>query len=159
MGWKAILAWAGAIGSAAVAPHGVWAQEASAGNNAAAQALGECMVLKSTGADRLVVARWFVSSIASAPQTAGVATVAPGQKAELDKGMAALFTRLMAVDCADQSRPVFAAKDTGEGFRVAGEALGRVAIMELLGNPQANAALGAYTQYLKKEDFKDVLPK
>ena len=32
-----------------------------------AEALGQCMVMKSTGADRLLVARWFVSSLASAP--------------------------------------------------------------------------------------------
>lgn len=135
-------------------------QEADKGADQAAQAqaLGECMVLRSTGADRLTVARWFVAAIASAPQTAGVATLTPGRKVELDKGMAALFTRLMAVDCAKEARPLFAAQNAGESFRVAGEALGRVAISELLSNPQANAALGAYTQYLKKEDFKNVLP-
>lgn len=138
------------------------AQEQSTGKGAdqaaQARALGQCMVLKSTGADRLTVARWFLSAIASAPQVAGVATLLPGRKVELDKGMAALFTRLMAVDCAREARPLFAAQNAGESFRVAGEALGRVAISELLSNPEANAALGAYAQYLKKEDFKNVLP-
>ncbi|QGP79009.1 hypothetical protein [Sphingobium sp. CAP-1] len=124
---------------------------------AQAQALGECMVLKSTGADRLVVARWFLTAIASAPQAQGVATLTPGKKDEFDKGMAAIFTRLMAVDCADQARPLFRSKDEA-GFRVAGEALGRVAMSELLSNPQASAALEAYTKYLRQEDFKAVLP-
>ncbi|MDO7833985.1 hypothetical protein Q4610_02910 [Sphingobium sp. HBC34] len=130
---------------------------AQADGQAQAQALGECMVLKSTGADRLVVARWFLTSLASAPQATGVATLTPGKKDEFDKGMAAIFTRLMAVDCADQARPLFRAKDEA-GFRVAGEALGRVAMEELLNNPQARAALSAYTQYLRQEDFKAVLP-
>lgn len=124
---------------------------------AQAQALGECMVLKSTGADRLVVARWFLTSLASAPQAAGVATLTPGKKDEFDKGMAAIFTRLMAVDCADQARPLFKARDEAS-FRVAGEALGRVAMEELLNNPQASAALSGYTKYLRQEDFKAVLP-
>ncbi|MCP1471534.1 hypothetical protein J3E64_003245 [Sphingobium sp. OAS761] len=124
---------------------------------AQAQALGECMVLKSTGADRLTVARWFLTAVASAPQAAGVATLTPGKKEEFDKGMAAIFTRLMTVDCADQARPLFKARDQA-GFRIAGEALGRVAMEELLNNPQASAALGAYTRYLRQEDFKAVLP-
>lgn len=130
---------------------------AMAQTDAQAQALGECMVLKSTGADRLVVARWFLTALASAPQAAGVATLAPGKKEEFDKGMATIFTRLMAVDCANEARPLFKAKDEA-GFRVAGEALGRVAMEELLNNPQASAALSAYAKYLKQEEFKNVLP-
>lgn len=122
-----------------------------------AKALGECMVLKSTGADRLVVARWLLTSIASTPQAAGVATLTPGKKDEFDKGMAVVFTRLLSVDCADQARPLFKARDDA-GFRVAGEALGRVAMEELLNNPQATAAMTAYTKYLKQEDFRNVLP-
>lgn len=122
-----------------------------------AQALGQCLVTKSTGADRILVARWLLAALASAPQAAEVATVRSGQKMVFDKAMAALFTRMLTVDCAPESRKVFAAK-TSEGFRVAGEALGRVAIQELLTNPQANAAIEEYVKYLNKEDFKAVVP-
>jgi hypothetical protein len=122
-----------------------------------AQALGECLVTKSTGADRILVARWLLAALASAPQAAEVATVRPGQKMVFDKGMAALFTRMLTVDCAPESRKVFGAK-TSEGFRVAGEALGRVAIQELLTNPQATAAIEEYVKYLNKDDFKAVVP-
>ena len=123
--------------------------------SAPGEVLGRCMVLKSTGADRLLVARWFVAATASAPQAADVATVRSGRKDELDRAMAALFTRLLATDCADEARPLFAAGAGSEaGFRVAGEALGRVAIGELLGNQAARTALSAYTKYLRPEDFR-----
>lgn len=126
-------------------------------DSAAAKALAQCLVLKSTGADRLTVARWLLASIASAPKVADVVTIRPDQRDTADKAMAQVFTRLLATDCAAETRVLF--KDrTQEGFRVAGEALGRVAMEELFNDPKANAALGSYTRFLDPAAFKEVLP-
>ncbi len=123
--------------------------------NPAAKALGDCLVAKSTGEDRLLVARWLLASLASAPQVKDVTTPTPGKKVTLDKGMAGLFTRLLTVDCKAGARPVFKQK-TQAGFTVAGEALGRVAMTELLSNKDALAALATYVEYLDEKDFKEV---
>lgn len=122
-----------------------------------ATALGTCLTAKSTGEDRIAVARWLLGALASLPQVSDVAAVKPEVKATLDKGMARVFTRLLAVDCAAQTRALFATGST-DGFRIAGESLGAVAMGELLGNPGARDALGSYTKYLNKDDFKAVLP-
>ncbi|KQN25163.1 hypothetical protein ASE86_02585 [Sphingomonas sp. Leaf33] len=120
-----------------------------------AQALGQCMAMKTTGEDRILVARWMLVAMASGPQMTGVVTVQPGQKEKYDRGMATLFTRLLVTDCPDLSRAVFKLRDNA-AFRVAGESLGQVAMQELLTNPQASAALGAYVKYLDLEAFKKV---
>ena len=129
---------------------------APAASAAASQALAQCLVLKSTGADRLAVARWLLSSIASAPKAADVVTLRPGQRDAADKGMADVFTHLLTVDCAVESKVLF--KDRSkEGFRVAGEALGRVAMEELFNDPKAQEALASYTRYLNESAFAAVL--
>ncbi|SOB79896.1 hypothetical protein SAMN06297144_0787 [Sphingomonas guangdongensis] len=134
------------------------ASQQPAGDDAAARALGQCLVLKTTGADRLTVARWMLAAMASAPQMSDVVTVQPGQKERNDRAMAALFTRLLVTDCAERSKVLFGMA-TVNGFETAGEALGGVAMKELLSDPKASAALAAYASCLDKEAFKPVLPR
>jgi hypothetical protein len=153
---KTMLTAAAALIAAIIGPAAPAAPQSAI--DAPAKALGDCMVLKTTGADRLLAARWILVVLASGPQAKDLVTVAPGKKEELDKGMAALFTRLMVNDCANQSRALFGTGDLS-GFRIAGGALGRVAMQELLANPQAEAALSEYTKYLNRDDFKSVMAK
>jgi hypothetical protein len=68
------------------------------GNDAPMKALRECVVMKSTGADRLAAARWMVTALSSAPQMAGLVSVTPAAKPDQDRAVAALFTRLLTVD-------------------------------------------------------------
>lgn len=142
-----------ALGLAATAP--VQAAAPAPAAASPAQALGQCMALKTTGEDRILVARWMLVAMASGPQMTGVVTVQPGQKEKYDRGMATLFTRLLVTDCPDLSREVFKLRDNA-AFRVAGESLGQVAMQELLTNPQAAAALGAYVKYLDLDAFKAI---
>jgi hypothetical protein len=129
----------------------------SAADQAAANTLGKCVVLKSTGEDRITFARWMVVAMASSPQMASVVTASATAKDDLDRKVAGLFTRLFAVDCVAEAKPVFATNNSA-GMQLAGEAFGRIAIQELLGNREANAAMGSFTKYLKEEDFKILRP-
>ena len=142
-----------AIGIAAPTP------SAAQSANPLGEKLGQCLALKSTGADRLAVARWLLGVIASAPQAADVTTLQPGKKDASDRAMAAVFTHLIVTDCAAEAKAVFAIPGGGEaGFQVAGEALGRVAMTELMSSPETQKAIASYTHYLKQEDFKPLLP-
>lgn len=131
---------------AAAAP----AQDADA--QAQAQLLGQCFVDKSTGQDRIVVMRWMVGALASAPQLADVVKIDTARKTEADKQMAALFTRLITVDCAAEAKPLFKNKSSG-GFETAGAALGRIAMKELMADPNASSAMGTFAGYLNDSDF------
>ena len=124
-------------------------------DQAQAQALGQCFVAKSTGQDRIVVMRWMVAALASAPQLAEVVKVDATRKTEADKGMAALFTRLITVDCAAEAKPLFK-NQSGAAFETAGEALGRIAMKELITDPNASSAMGTFAGYRKDRDFAAV---
>ncbi len=116
------------------------------------EALSKCLTMKSTGQDRLTFAGWMVAALASAPQMKGVATLAPGKKDELDRDVARVFTRLIAVDCAEFSRPLMKDRNNS-AFRTGGEALGRMAMQELLSNPDAAKAMEAFAKYIDPMEF------
>ncbi|WP_404367581.1 hypothetical protein AB5I39_13080 [Sphingomonas sp. MMS24-J45] len=124
--------------------------------SAEADALGECLTNKSTGEDRITLARWALAAMASAPKVADIAKVDPARKAELDKALAGIFTRLIARDCAAQSRPLFKSKSKA-GFEAAFGKLGQIAFKELLADPKAEETLSDFTKYLNQSDFADVV--
>src|SRR5262245_47062117 len=117
-----------------------------------AQALGQCLVLKSTGEDRLVIARWMIGALARGPQAADIVTLNKAKKETLDRQIAALFTRLLVRDCKAEARAVFKEKSS-DAMKVASSGLGTIAMRELLSDPQAAAAFKAFTQYLSEADF------
>ena len=114
------------------------------------EAFGHCMVLKTTGADRIILSRWMVGALASAPVVAGVAKVEPTGKDAADRDLATLVTRLLTIDCVDAARAV---KGT-HGFEAAFSTLGELAIGEVTRDPLAQAALGKFTNYIDKEKMK-----
>lgn len=107
---------------------------------------------ESTGEDRVMLAQWFVTVLNSSPKIKGVATVAPGKKDELDRKVAALFTRLMTVDCSEQARPLWRARSMA-GFRVAGEVLGRLAMQEVMSGGDGDRMFSGYASYINPGDF------
>jgi hypothetical protein len=117
-----------------------------------AEALGRCLVNKTTGEDRVAIATWMLLAMASTPQLAGAATVEPGRKEQADRAMAQLLTRLMTIDCLNYSRAMFES-ESREAFHAAGVKLAQIAMNELLNNPQADAALGAYLGHVNEADF------
>jgi hypothetical protein len=125
----------------------------------AAEALGACFVAKTTGHDRVAVARWMIGAMASAPQLADITKVDKTAQDEADKQMAQIFTRLLAKDCVEFAKPLIQAKSSSAAFETAGEALGKVAVQELISNKSAAAALEGFTKYLDEADFKEMRAK
>lgn len=128
-----------------VMPCAVSAQQVSF-PDAGSKALGECVVLSTTGRDRLVLIRWLAVSIGSADSMQEAITVQPGAKEDTDRLMGALFTRLFTVDCREEAAPLLKGNNNS-GVEAAFGELGRIAMMELVGNPQVEQALGGFTQY------------
>ncbi len=138
------------MGSLMLANAAMAAEEADPA--ASSEALSKCLTMKSTGQDRLTFASWMVAALASAPQMKDVATIAPGKKDQLDREFARVFTRLIAVDCAELSRPLLKGRDK-EAFRTGGETLGRMAMQELLSNPDAAKSMEAFAKYIDPMEF------
>lgn len=146
----AVLTMAAAISAQAAEP--VAAQGAGVPTNP----LGQCMVAKTTGEDRIAVARWMLAALVSAPKVADLSNVDTARKTAADKGMADVFTRLVTVDCADLARPLLLARDKG-AFETAGGTLGEIAVKELLTDPKATAALTDYVKLLDWSRFEAFL--
>lgn len=128
------------------------AQSRMAMPDAASRALGQCLVLKTNGGDRLLVARWLAGAIGAGDATRDMLTVDQADKAAADKGMAALYTRLFTVDCAAEARPLFKARDQA-GIEAAGGMLGEIAMRELMNDPKVSAAIGAYAKFIDPAEF------
>ena len=114
--------------------------------------LRDCFTAQTTGADRTTFARWFVAILATAPKVQGVASVEPGAKDQLDRQVATIFTRIITKDCAAEARPLWKARSSA-AFRVAGEALGRLAMQEVASDPEGAKIFAGYASHINPADF------
>ena len=121
----------------------------------ASRALGQCLVLKTTGADRLLVARWLAGAMGMGDATRNLATIDPAQKALTDQAMGALFTRLFTSDCSEQAAPLVKAQNQS-GIEAAGGMLGEIAMRELMSDPKVSAGLFAYLKFVDAAKFADL---
>jgi hypothetical protein len=117
-----------------------------------AELLGKCVVLKSTGQDRLTFGRGMLAAMAAGPQLADVAKIDMVKKQELDVAVAKIFTRLLTVDCLKEAKPLAATNPKLMG-EIVGETLGTISMQELLTDKETLASLEAYAAYLEPNDF------
>ena len=125
----------------------------ASGTEAQKAELAQCVVMRTSGADRTLTAQWMFSAMAKSPHIAGLSAVSDQRRTELNKGFAQLLTRLVIKDCLEQVRPL-AVANFQEAFELVGRALGEVAMQELLGNPDVDKAIGAYADFLSEDEFK-----
>ena len=147
----AILAAFGALAASLSIPQSVSAQGVAYPNEGSRQ-LGECIARSTTGADRILTARWFAASLGSAPQVSDVVTVDAEIRDQTNREMAALFTRLFTEDCAEMAAPLMKAGDMG-GIQAAGGRLGQIAMQELMSDPQVLAVMMGYVAYVDQSAF------
>lgn len=119
--------------------------------------LTECFRMKTTGEDRVNLARWFMGGMASLPQMKDFIVVNAEVKDGLDRKGAAIFTRLFTVDCLAQSSALAKGGSAQSGFRAAGEALGKMAVAEAFNDPRANEVMSSYLKYLDENEFKKIM--
>ncbi|MDG6078404.1 hypothetical protein E3U23_04265 [Erythrobacter litoralis] len=136
---------AAACAFAAFAPAQASAQIATP--NEASLKLGQCLVGKSNGEDRILIAQWMGASMAMSPAMQEIVTVDPEVKDRIDREMAETFTRLMAEDCREQMATLIKGRDAA-GIQAASGMLGQMAMQELLRDPKAMEALIAYAKYI-----------
>ena len=115
--------------------------------NAASLALGKCLVGKSSGDDRILIARWMGASIAMSPAMKDVVMVDAEAKDAIDREMAVTFTRLMTEECRAEMGALVKAQDAA-GIQAASGMLGQMAMQELLRDPATMQALIAYAKYI-----------
>ena len=119
------------------------------------ESLTRCLRLNTSGNDRLMTARWFLTSLGSADAVSGAVVVNPAARLEANKAFAALWVRLSTKDCRTELKPMLK-KDTGEAFGFAGQILGQIAMQEVLTSPSAEKAVSEFVNYVSEADMKSV---
>jgi hypothetical protein len=113
-------------------------------------ALAQCLVLKSTGADRQALVRWILGSLASSSLATDMVKVDPAAKEASDRANAAVFTRLMSVDCLTEIRVLAKAGDNA-GLKAAFGALGKIAMQDAMQDRSVSVAMGAFTRFMPED--------
>lgn len=123
-----------------------------------ADALKRCLADNTSGKDRKDLAKWVFFAMAAHPEMkqyldANLAAAAD----ESSKTMAALTTRLLTDSCANE---VKAAMKTGQGAQavsLAFEALGKLAMNELMTDKAVQDAMGSFARYVDQTRLKETI--
>lgn len=127
---------------------------AAAGEHATA--LGACLGDHTSGKDRKDLARWIYVAMSEHPEMGQLSQLPAATKEDTYKGAGALFTRLIADSCAAQARA--ALKQEGVvAFQVAFESLGRLAMQELMADPNVNTAISGIARYADRKKLEAAL--
>jgi hypothetical protein len=139
--------------AAALAFTSLCAQGATAHAGQYTEALSQCLVKSATPADRTALIVWIYGAISAHPDIKAYSAMTAAQHTEVSKTAAALFQRLMTVDCRAQS--VGALKYEGtSAFSSAFETLGRVAMEGLVANPDVSREMGALDGFIDKSKLE-----
>ncbi|MBL8397684.1 MAG: hypothetical protein JNL84_05980 [Candidatus Accumulibacter sp.] len=116
-------------------------------------ALGQCFSDSTNGRDRKDLAKWIYVSMSAHPEI-GVSGKPGAKEIEVvQRTMANLFTRLVAEQCSSQMNAVVQSEGM-EGVKLAFEYLGRIAMQELMSNPEVTASINGFTRYIDKEKIE-----
>lgn len=122
----------------------------------ATDALSRCLSDSTTGKDRKDLAKWIFVSMAAHPEIGPLAPTSAATTESTQRTMGALFTRLVADTCANEMRGAVKAQGP-EGVKSAFEYLGKMAMQELMSNPQVTASFGGFERYVDKARLDRVL--
>ena len=109
--------------------------------------LGQCLVDKSTGDDRVNLMRWLMASWSQSGRLKDMFKIEPGVREQADRTMAAVVTRMLTVDCVEFARPVLKAHD-GVAMREAFRAFGEIAGGEIARDPDGGTAMTNFSKYI-----------
>jgi hypothetical protein len=119
--------------------------------------LGQCLVMNSTGANRIALIRWVAFAISVHPAIRDVIAVTPSEIEKSDKEVAALFTELLVVKCPTEAKAVLSnGGDSSTAMRVAFEQLGKIAGQEVFSAPELQTRMTGFTKYINENDFQSL---
>jgi hypothetical protein len=122
------------------------------------EAFGQCLIQKTTGEDRLLLARWMTFAFSAHPVVQDAVTVDQGKLAETDSRMGQLVTALLAERCNVEVKAAVAAEgNAGVAMEKAFEMLGMVASQEVMFDPNVQARIGAFGTYLDEARLSTIL--
>jgi hypothetical protein len=122
----------------------------------AADAAGTCLTDNTTGKDRKILTRWIFLAMTRHPDLAALSAATDADHDAGTRQMAALFERLITQDCRSEIRAMVAAEGSSS-MRTPFEVLGRVAMVELMGNPTVAAQVGRLDQFVDQQKIAEIM--
>jgi len=122
----------------------------------AAEALSTCLGDNTTGKDRKDLARWTFLAMAAHPEIRDLANASSSASEEASRRVAALFTRLITEGCPKQIQQLVRSEGP-ESLRAAFEFLGKVAMQELMTNPDVSKSISQFQQYVDRSKLEPIL--
>jgi len=113
----------------------------------AADALGQCMLKSTTPADDLVLVRWVFVMIGKHPGLSDLSDIAADKQETADRQMGALFERLLAKDCATETRVAMTGNDS-DALPTAFGTLAQKAVGKLMDDPAVAASAENFIKYV-----------
>lgn len=122
------------------------------------EAFGKCLVGKTTGEDRLLLARWITFAFASHPAVQDTVSMDASRLAETDEEMGALVMSLLTERCAGEARSAVQAEgNAGIAIQKAFEMLGMVASQEVMMDPATQTRINGFAAYLDEGRLNEAL--
>ncbi len=127
---------------------------ANANAQTAVEQLSECLIMQSTGADRVVFVRWTVLGLASHPAIARDVNMRPQALDEASKSLAALVIDLTSRRCRSETKAVIKETNVVKAFEIAFSAFGNRATLDMFNDSNVKEALEKYLHYIDKDKDK-----
>ncbi len=122
----------------------------------AADELAKCFGDNTSGKDRKDLARWIFLAMAAHPEMRDLTKFPESVATESSANLGKLFTRLIAESCPKQVQTLIRAEG-GQALKVGFEFLGRLAMQELMSNPDVNVAVSGFEPYVDRAKVGPVL--
>jgi hypothetical protein len=119
-------------------------------------AVSRCLANSTTGKDRTDLARWIFAGMAQHPEMSDMATLSLEKRETVNRTAGALYTRLMTESCKKELREAIQ-NEGEEAVKSSFEFLGKLAMQELLTNPQVGAAFRGVDRYADTEKIRSAL--
>jgi hypothetical protein len=124
----------------------------------ATDSLSACLADNTSGKERKQLARWIFVAIAAHPEMKDITNPAPELRQSVYRETGNMVTRLIADNCPREARAAVV-QDGPKAFETAFGVLGRLAMQELMGNAEVNAAVGGFEQYLDRARLEATFAK
>ncbi|HQZ61820.1 MAG: hypothetical protein WAU14_07195 [Dokdonella sp.] len=105
-----------------------------------------CLTDSTNGRDRKELVKWIFLAMSKHPEISGLASSTPANDEESNRRVGKLVTRLLAEDCALEVKAMVSEHGPAS-LSQAFEVLGRVAMQELMTQPDVNAAFSGLDRF------------
>jgi len=115
-----------------------------------------CFSESTTGRDRTDLARWFFIAMGQHPAIKELSNFTPEAQDSTNRRVGALYTRLITESCPSQTS--MAVQKEGSAALVAAYgALGKLAMQELMTNPQVSGVFAGAEKYIDSAKIRSVM--